>query len=82
LFQYGKGGERMVQDKSLDELKQITIDYYVNLQRIKKADKGNNPELEYQLKVYKNKLAQITELPRRYFLHPISSAKINIDVQM
>ena len=58
----------MVQDKSLDELKQITIDYYVNLQRIKKADTGNNPELEYQLKVYKNKLAQITELPQRYFL--------------
>ena len=43
----------MVQeDMTLDELKQITIDYYVNLQRIKKADTGNNPELEYQLKVY------------------------------
>lgn len=24
-----KGGERMVQELSLDELKQITIDYYV-----------------------------------------------------
>jgi len=55
-----KGGERMVQeDMTLDELKQITIDYYVNLQRIKKADTGNNPELEYQLKVYKNKLASL-----------------------
>ena len=55
-----KAGERMVQeDMTLDELKQITIDYYVNLQRIKKADTGNNPELEYQLKVYKNKLASL-----------------------
>lgn len=42
-----------------DELKQVIIDYYVNLQRIKKADTGNNPELEYQLKVYKNKLASL-----------------------
>ena len=49
----------MVQDMTLDELKQITIDYYVNLQRIKKADTGNNPELEYQLKVYKNKLVSL-----------------------
>ncbi len=31
-----KGGERMVEDMTLDELKQVTIDYYVNLQRIKK----------------------------------------------
>ncbi|MCM1540587.1 MAG: hypothetical protein NC121_04935 [Blautia sp.] len=44
---------------SLDELKQITIDYYVNLQRIKKADTGHNPELEYQLRVVKNKLASL-----------------------
>lgn len=42
-----------------DELKQVTIDYYVNLQRIKKADTGNNPELEYQLRVCKNKLASL-----------------------
>ncbi len=49
----------MVEDMPLDELKQVTIDYYVNLQRIKKADTGNNPELEYQLKVYKNKLASL-----------------------
>ena len=49
----------MVEDLPLDELKQVTIDYYVNLQRIKKADTGNNPELEYQLKVYKNKLASL-----------------------
>lgn len=54
-----KGGERMVEEMSLDELKQITIDYYINLQRIKKADTGNNPELAYQLKVVKNKLASL-----------------------
>lgn len=35
-----KGGERMVEEMTLDELKQVTIDYYVNLQRIKKADTG------------------------------------------
>lgn len=49
----------MLQEMTLDELKQVTIDYYVNLQHIKKADTGNNPELEYQLKVYKNKLASL-----------------------
>jgi hypothetical protein len=49
----------MVEEMTLDELKQVTIDYYVNLQRIKKADTGNNPELEYQLKVTKNKLASL-----------------------
>ena len=54
-----KVGERMVEERSLDGLKQVTIDYYVNLQRIKKADTGNNPELEYQLRVVKNKLASL-----------------------
>jgi hypothetical protein len=49
----------MVAEMTLDELKQVTIDYYVNLQRIKKADTGNNPELAYQLKVTKNKLASL-----------------------
>lgn len=48
-----------VMEMTLDELKQITIDYYVNLQRIKKADTGNNPELEYQLRIVKNKLASL-----------------------
>ena len=37
----------------------IPNDYDVNLQRIKKADTGNNPELEYQLRVVKNKLASL-----------------------
>lgn len=47
------------ENMTLDELKQLTIDYYVNLQRIKKAGTEHNPELEYQLKVYKNKLASM-----------------------
>lgn len=42
-----------------NELKQVTIDYYVNLQRIKKAETGTNPELDYQLKVVKNKLSTL-----------------------
>lgn len=49
----------MAEGMTLDELKQVTIDYYVNLQRIKKADTGNNPELNYQLKVVRNKLASL-----------------------
>ena len=49
----------MGEEISLDELKQVTIDYYVNLQRIKKADTGDNPELNYQLKVAKNKLSTL-----------------------
>ena len=40
-------------------MEQVIIDYYVNLQRIKKADTGNNTELEYQLRVVKNKLASL-----------------------
>ena len=44
---------------SENELKQVTIDYYVNLQRIKKAETGNNAELDYQIKVVKNKLASL-----------------------
>lgn len=55
-----KVGEKMAQENmTIDELKQITIDYYVNLQRIKKANTDNNPELEYQLKIYKNKLSSL-----------------------
>ena len=46
----------MDESMTLDELKQITIDYYVNLIRIKRYQKETNPELEYQLRIYKNKL--------------------------
>lgn len=48
-----------MEEITLDELKQVTIDYYVNLQRIKKAETSNNPELEYQLRITKNKLASL-----------------------
>ena len=65
----------MVQDMTLDELKQITIDYYVNLQRIKKADTGNNPELEYQLKVYKNKLASLGIPSEEYEMQQLDRVK-------
>ena len=41
---------------NFEELKQVSIDYYVNLIRIKKYQKETNPELEHQLKVAKNKL--------------------------
>lgn len=41
---------------TLDELKQIAIDNYVNLMRIKKAEKSENEELEYQIKIATTKL--------------------------
>jgi len=42
-----------------DELIYMEINYYVNLIRIKKAQEGTNTELDYQLKVQKNKLATL-----------------------
>jgi len=41
---------------TLDELKQVNIDYYVNLLRIKEAEQGENKELNYQIRVQENKL--------------------------
>lgn len=41
---------------TLDELKQIAIDNYVNLMRIKKAEKAQNEELDYQIKIATTKL--------------------------
>lgn len=43
-------------EMNFEELKQFNIDYYINLVRIKKYQKENNPELEFQLKIQKNKL--------------------------
>ena len=56
-----KGGGKMEDEEmTLDELKQFIIDWYVNLQRIKKAANGaQNSELEYQLKVTENKLSAL-----------------------
>ena len=47
------GQEGMSEKEMID----ITIRTYCNLQRIKKYEKGENPELEYQLKEAKAKLA-------------------------
>lgn len=33
-----RGADMEVEDMTLDELKQVNIDYYVNLLRIKKAE--------------------------------------------
>ena len=41
---------------TLDELKQINIDFYVNLLRIKKAEQSENSELDYQILVQETKL--------------------------
>ena len=46
-------------EMNFEELKQVNIDYYINLIRIKRHQKENNPELEYQLKVQRNKLATL-----------------------
>lgn len=47
----------MNNDVSEKEIIEVTIRTYCNLQRIKKHEKGENPELEYQLKEAKAKLA-------------------------
>lgn len=41
----------------LEEQKQIAIDYYVNLMRIKAHETGENKELDYQIKIAKLKLS-------------------------
>ena len=45
------------QDMALEEQKQVAIDYYVNLMRIKAAQTSENKELDYQIKVTKVKLS-------------------------
>ena len=45
------------QDMTLEEQKQVAIDYYVNLMRIKVAQTSENKELDYQIKVAKVKLS-------------------------
>ncbi len=46
----------MEEGMTADELRQVVIDNYVNLLRIKKSEKGTNEELEYQLKIARTKL--------------------------
>lgn len=40
-----------------EEQKQILIDNYINLMRIKAHEQGSNKELEYQIKITKVKLS-------------------------
>jgi len=50
----------MVQEMSDKELMTMMIDKYTDLQRIKKANGDHeNSELDYQLKVIKNKLSAL-----------------------
>ena len=42
---------------TLEEQKQILIDNYINLMRIKAHEQGSNKELEYQIKIAKVKLS-------------------------
>lgn len=44
-------------DMNEREIIDIAIRTYCNLQRIKKHEKGENPELEYQLKEARTRLA-------------------------
>ncbi|MDE6893403.1 MAG: hypothetical protein K2P50_16560 [Lachnospiraceae bacterium] len=42
---------------TLEEQKQIAIDYYVNLMRIKANETSENKELDFQIKIAKIKLS-------------------------
>ena len=46
----------MDETMNIEELKQLNIDFYVNLLRIKKSEQGDNKELDYQILVQENKL--------------------------
>ena len=54
------------ENKNSDKMKQTLIDFNLNLQRIKQAETGINPELDYQLKIYKNKLSALGIPPEDY----------------
>ncbi len=46
----------MVADMTLEEQKEVAINRFVDLMRIKEHETGENKELEYQIKVAKIKL--------------------------
>lgn len=53
-----KGGEKGVSDSmTLEEQKEVAINRYVDLMRIKAHETGENKELDYQIKVAKVKLS-------------------------
>lgn len=45
-----------VEEMSRDEMINNEINYYVNLLRIKACEQADNKELDYQIRVQKNKL--------------------------
>ena len=47
----------MEQTMTLEEQKMVLIDNYINLMRIKKFQKEENEELEYQIKATRSKLS-------------------------
>ncbi|MCM1211925.1 MAG: hypothetical protein NC318_10005 [Blautia sp.] len=47
----------MAVDMGLEEQKEIAIDRYVDLMRIKTHETGENKELDYQIKIAKVKLS-------------------------
>ena len=49
-----------MQEMTLEEQKQIAIDNYINLMRIKAEEKAENKELERQIKIAKLKLSTIS----------------------
>lgn len=49
----------MENEMTRDEMLKYEIDYFVNLLRIKHAQSTINSELEYQIKVQRNKLATL-----------------------
>lgn len=46
-----------MQEMTLEEQKQIAIDYYINLMRIRSDEKAENRELDRQIKIAKMKLS-------------------------
>lgn len=49
----------MNDEMTREEMLKYEIDYFVNLMRIKKHEKDMNEELEYQIKVQRNKLSAL-----------------------
>ncbi len=48
-----------MEEMTKDEMLKYEIDYWVNLLRIQRAETGKNEELDYQIKVQRNKLSTL-----------------------
>ena len=59
-----------MESMTLEEQKQIAIDNYINLMRIKAVEKAENKELERQIKIAKIKLStfsiDLTEVEKMF----------------